>query len=368
MESLRGIEVRKLFAFLRELSAWRTEDQLSDHLVESLSTLIDCDVCSFDVIDTRRQRASFKYWPTQTQSIPDAPEILGTYASQQPVIAHVNRTKDEQALMVSDFLTLRQFKQTDIYQEFYRPLHIPYNMGMQLLVSDQQTVSIGHHRQRKDFSERDRLLLNILRPHILQAFANASSVTRMEEERAALGNLLEDSGQTVVSLQPDRQVGRLSTRACALFLDYGLATLREGKPLPEPIRGWLRAHDKEFTVQGRPPSPLKPFVIVRNMRTLRLQLVSRGAWRMLIFQEVHSEIPLDGLTHFSLSRRETEVLGWIVRGKSNPEIAAILSLSVRTVHKHVEHIYVKLGVENRHAAMTMAMEAMQRGRFGNGGL
>lgn len=87
---------------------------------------------------------------------------------------------------------------------------------------------------------------------------------------------------------------------------------------------------------------------------------------LLFLEESSTEVFLEPLAHFGLSRRETETLSWIARGKSNPEIATILSLSVRTVHKHVEHIYLKLGVENRHAAMRIALETMQRGRMGNG--
>jgi DNA-binding CsgD family transcriptional regulator len=56
-----------------------------------------------------------------------------------------------------------------------------------------------------------------------------------------------------------------------------------------------------------------------------------------------------------LTAREVEVLGWIREGKSNPEIAQILSISPRTVHKHVEHLLQKLGAETRHAAACQAL-------------
>ena len=57
-----------------------------------------------------------------------------------------------------------------------------------------------------------------------------------------------------------------------------------------------------------------------------------------------------------LTRRENEVLEWIAQGKSNPEIAIILGLSVRTVYKHVENLFAKLGVECRGQAMVRALE------------
>jgi DNA-binding response OmpR family regulator/DNA-binding CsgD family transcriptional regulator len=60
----------------------------------------------------------------------------------------------------------------------------------------------------------------------------------------------------------------------------------------------------------------------------------------------------------SLTSREAEVLMWTARGKSNRDIGEILKMSPRTVNKHLEQIYPKLGVENRTAAAAIAMRAM----------
>jgi ATP/maltotriose-dependent transcriptional regulator MalT len=95
-------------------------------------------------------------------------------------------------------------------------------------------------------------------------------------------------------------------------------------------------------------------------------MVPEGNHRLLFLEENSTEVPAEQLAHLGLSRRETEILGWIVHGKSNPEIATILSVSVRTIHKHVEHIYLKLGVENRHAAMLVALETIRCRGLGNG--
>ncbi len=62
----------------------------------------------------------------------------------------------------------------------------------------------------------------------------------------------------------------------------------------------------------------------------------------------------------SLTTRESEVLLWISRGKSNREIGAILSISPRTVNKHLEQIFVKLGVENRASAAARAVRTLAR--------
>ncbi len=65
--------------------------------------------------------------------------------------------------------------------------------------------------------------------------------------------------------------------------------------------------------------------------------------------------------HFDLTAREAEVLLWITQGKSNRDVAEILSCSPRTVNKHLEQIFHKLHVENRTAAGTVAVRALTNG-------
>jgi len=62
--------------------------------------------------------------------------------------------------------------------------------------------------------------------------------------------------------------------------------------------------------------------------------------------------------HFGLTLRESEVLLWIARGKSNRDIGEILGLSPRTVNKHLEQVYAKLGVENRASAAIKATHVL----------
>jgi DNA-binding NarL/FixJ family response regulator len=61
---------------------------------------------------------------------------------------------------------------------------------------------------------------------------------------------------------------------------------------------------------------------------------------------------------FQLTEREAEVLVWTARGKSNREMSEILNISPRTVNKHLERIFTKLGVESRAAATSVAMSVI----------
>jgi DNA-binding CsgD family transcriptional regulator len=62
-----------------------------------------------------------------------------------------------------------------------------------------------------------------------------------------------------------------------------------------------------------------------------------------------------------LTAREAEVLLWISRGKSNRDISDILGMRPSTVTKHLEQIYIKLGVENRASAATVAVRVTSSG-------
>lgn len=80
---------------------------------------------------------------------------------------------------------------------------------------------------------------------------------------------------------------------------------------------------------------------------------------MYIVQERNSPPGPSALLPLGLTAREAEVLYWIAQGKSNPDISLLLSTSVRTIHKHVENIFRKLGLETRNAAALTALEVLQ---------
>ncbi len=88
----------------------------------------------------------------------------------------------------------------------------------------------------------------------------------------------------------------------------------------------------------------------------------RNDLQMLVLEERGSPPGPGALTRLGLTPREAEVLYWIAQGKSNPDIATILGANVRTVHKHVEHIFQKLGLETRNAAMLVALEILRPAR------
>ena len=94
----------------------------------------------------------------------------------------------------------------------------------------------------------------------------------------------------------------------------------------------------------------------RGHSTLHLSLIfdeTKGE-KLIVLDETRQSSPSD-LSSLGLTARQTEVLFWVCRGKTDKDIAGLLGISHRTVHKHLENIYVILGVETRTAAMSVAM-------------
>lgn len=106
-------------------------------------------------------------------------------------------------------------------------------------------------------------------------------------------------------------------------------------------------------------SPIpEPLILERLGQRLVVRFVpNRAENRHLLLLEKQT-LPFSPATlkALGLTRREAEILVWIARGKTNNEIAGLLYISPRTVKKHLEHVYQKLGVESRTEAVARALE------------
>lgn len=85
-----------------------------------------------------------------------------------------------------------------------------------------------------------------------------------------------------------------------------------------------------------------------------------GDW-LVVMREVSDAAVIEAMAlGFKLTAREAEVLYWLVKGKTNKDIGDILGSSPATVKKHLERVYVKLGVETRTAAASIAMARIRQ--------
>lgn len=91
---------------------------------------------------------------------------------------------------------------------------------------------------------------------------------------------------------------------------------------------------------------------------MRLVAAQEGDQYLLLLEEQQTTFSIASLAPLGLTHRETEVLFWVMQGKTNQEIATILACSPLTVRTHLERIYHKLGVETRTAATMRALETL----------
>jgi DNA-binding CsgD family transcriptional regulator len=127
------------------------------------------------------------------------------------------------------------------------------------------------------------------------------------------------------------------------------------KRLPEALQRWVRFQGTAFRSSGDVFPARKPLIVEGQDSRLVVRLIPASGGGLLLLEQRHAAPGPASFESLGLSRREAEVLSWVAQGKTDAAIGTILSLSPRTVAKHLEHIYQRLGVENRSAAIALAL-------------
>ncbi|MDU6748159.1 MAG: response regulator transcription factor [Bradyrhizobium sp.] len=165
---------------------------------------------------------------------------------------------------------------------------------------------------------------------------------------------LDVSGRFLLAVNREGRLMWATPQAQRLLSD-SLGTAEE-LVLPDALRQWLDQAQK-----GK--GGTKPVASVPDHPELRLYYMGGAGpneFLLRLAKESSGELPKEFSSEFGLTVREAEVLSWLSKGKTNRDIAQILGLSPRTVDKHLEQIYAKLGVENRTAAAAIATGLTRR--------
>ncbi|MDM0007313.1 response regulator [Variovorax sp. J22G73] len=132
---------------------------------------------------------------------------------------------------------------------------------------------------------------------------------------------------------------------------------------PPAVLEWLRKHTPDARQRGIEPPALS---IAQGAGSLTLRLHQQtssdddGDEWMIIMREVSDTGVIEAMSlSLKLTAREAEVLYWVVKGKTNKDIGEILGSSPATAKKHLERVYVKLGVETRTAAAGVAIKRIR---------
>jgi DNA-binding CsgD family transcriptional regulator len=246
-------DFQAILDYLSHVDSIDAEEPYAREVLTALQALIPCDVVGYEEADLEARRFA--------DSTPETAEEDAIYwmVGPCPITEYRARTGDATAVRMSDVIGRARYHELPIYREWYQPVGLDHllEIAMSTQPRDYRSLVLTRGGDALDFSERDRIVLEALRPHF-----------RAREARAELA--------------------KLATARAPDIDDAGPA---------------------------------------RNAQ---------------------------------LTIREREIVALVAAGKTNAQIAAELWVTPGTVKKHLENVYLKLGVGSRAAAASRVQSGSQR--------
>jgi DNA-binding CsgD family transcriptional regulator len=300
-----------------------------------------------------------------------------SYCRSDPVLTDILSHEwdgRERVVVLEHLVDMKQFRATQLYADFLRPLHIHSVMGLAVPLDDGARALFGVHRRQhrnRGFDTRHMAAVRELLPALAASFNALLTRERLEDREAAIQELArgETSAGHLV----------LDDRARVLYADpQARETLRSlngadeaANPAHLAMPAGLRARVLETIALWPSDSGLHhpkvddladgrvPQCWIRPVDTTPAR-----ARYVLTFAADHGHMTRDPRLR-RLTSRERQIADQVARGLRNPEIAGDLGLSVRTIENHLRSIYSKLQVRNRAslAGLLCALGAQPAGRI-----
>ncbi|HEY9817194.1 MAG TPA: helix-turn-helix transcriptional regulator [Candidatus Obscuribacterales bacterium] len=345
-------------------------DEFTNYVREAITELVPAEPSVFVTIDLRN-RQTFGRGPVP--HIPGLDELTQKHQHEHPFVNYQLSTLDFSAIKISDFLSEEQLHRSEfVYHRFMRHMDAEDNFTLCLPYAPQDALdnrasqvpdlvvdTVNLFRQERSFTERDRIILNLLQPHLMQARQTAQSFTELQQTQKKLQDCLETAGSILIG-----QEGRVHTmtQKAERLLKHSFHDFEHfSRGLPERLKQWVKYQRSLLTSHNSSLKPLSPLKVEQGNKLLNVRFaadISKDQYLLLLSEQKRPVLSAELLETLGLSRREAEVLFLVMDGKTNPEIASVLHLSISTVRKHLEHIYFKLGVQTRAAAVVSAFKKL----------
>jgi DNA-binding CsgD family transcriptional regulator len=337
MERPREKDLRAALAFVLDLGDAPDLDAFAQQAVVGLQSVIPADIVAYNELDLGRARTFVLVDPPDAR-FDNVEEVLAQHMRDNPLVVHYERERGGSPRTISDFITRRELHRRPLYAELFKGLEIEYQMVANLPTSS-LLIGIVFNRSHRDFNERERELLDLVRPHLARAYEHA----RARALLASLEAAADEDGRGLLVLGRNGRVEHATPGARAVL--EALGAPRGGDDgLPPPLDAW-----------GDAEPVASPLVVALDDRQIRVRVLPGN--RRTVLLEEERPVSAESLSSLlGLSAREGEVLALVTAGRTNAEIGLRLGISQRTVVKHLEHVFAKLGVGTRTAAAAKAFE------------
>ncbi len=326
MSALAPRDAERLLRFVADAEELAGDHAFTPDVLAELGKLIPADDVTYCELDRVRklQRLLVSRSPDEWDaSLTEVPywEIAAEYPT-----CRRHESGDFSAFKLSDFIGLRALRKSRLYALWFRPAGVERELSVAIPSPPWHTKTLMFDRAigAPDFSQRDRLVLDLLQPHLARLWRAAETRRLLRAAFDCLDSASEHDAHGVIVLAPDGRIAFASPAARRLLRDY--AGESRGADLPPALADWLESD-----------APLLEQVVGDR------RLIVRRSGDSLLLEETRD---LLGLTP-----RESQILAWVARGKTNREVAELLWIAPTTVRKHLENVYAKLGVTTRTAAV-----------------
>jgi len=348
MERLSQNFIVQVHQFLLDLNACENLESHSRLIPQGLSRLIRCERAAHNVAEFGADRVIVP------NPVPDYWKRFGSimvgHIYEHSIFKPSRIIQPYRIESFGDRLNDPDWQKSVLYNEYYLAIGVRFQIGTFLFQAGSERHYLNCNRSQRDFVQKDRFVMELIGPHITRAWQITSELTRLRRERASP----PDSGfgkRTLVVTRQAHITSHLTADLASLLTRYFEYPHFESKKLPRELGKWFReqlAHISSVDAMTGPPAA---FHQVREQGTLIVRLAClREDSATLIFSETPRTAKGELTSTPQLTPREREVLQWLREGKRNREIGTILGLSPRTVGKHIENVFSKLGVETRTAA------------------
>lgn len=360
MQETAGSPSARVLEFLRDACVRSTDVAgFAAAGLEGLPRLVASELTTLSICDLARGRRTVFSAPVPSLGSSEL-ETFDRFFYEHPLVRFHSQHADGGACRISDAVATGEFRRSPLFNEYYRRLGIDHVMAMPLFVDRRFLISFVANRSGRDFGDGDRGVFDAVRVQLAALFRHALLLERARAAMTRIEELSVQEGWCVICIDGAGRVRRISDRA-----RERVALCCPGEPLavdgrlPAALDRWVvESLADVYDVLSR--NATASLTLAHAGTSLRFHLVpdadATDGYLVLVGRPARGG-PLEPAQDLPVTAREREVLTWAAAGKTNQQIAEILGTSTRTVEKHFEHIFDKLGVETRTAAVMRALRA-----------